>query len=64
MKEIINKEVLTQQEVEYVVEQYIKDKTGKTVKIRIDSLDPFSYQFQLQKLMDAFGYAYCHYQSL
>jgi hypothetical protein len=57
---MIFKDEYTQQEIESYVEDYILERTGRKVKIVIHFRDPFTYQLQMQMLMEAFGYVYCY----
>lgn len=68
INEIINKTQLEQSEVQYVVEQYIEELTGKKVEINLlkytnqmpDFIKDMYLQNQLQQLHQAFEKA-CKY---
>jgi len=71
VKEIIRKEKLEQSEMEFVIEQYIKEKKGRDVKINIHNnqmihLIPKEFQQsilqkELQLLNEAYNVACSYY---
>ena len=58
IKEIITSTNITQSEMEYVVESYIKDMKGVDVTINLNRFShPFYYKMQLSKLNAAYDVA-------
>lgn len=60
--EILEKTNITQQEMEFIVEEYIFAKKGTRVKIRIDTRNRLYFQLQMQLLFDTFWVAFKHFK--